>query len=642
MKSSFYTINIFLLFIVIPFGNAISLLDFKYPSAISLLNQNVFVVEQKGIFVYDKQLKNIIYFHPFKNSNDRISVDKLSKVVIKFKANYIICLINGKIFFFDQEGKELLLEQQVIWETYDYPALIPITALNEPNNYYYVITYFIETNIPPNIYTYKQKLILYKIDTYTKSNTPINDLTINNMTNIFSNTSYDFLNQGLTCEYMQNDNEQYLVCFFIIKYDNDTVLSNNYFEITFNSINLINKFNSTYSVNITNDVVQMQSVLNEDRTISFVCLLFSSGNIECYKFHFVNDTVDTDDFYNETSTINNCKNFAYGLKLNYYPNGQTTSLSCIDSNYNIQIRLFNKSFDEINNITQFNQCNSIQYIYGHSIIKLDSGYYIISDIKCDNFKRCVEPLEGELSTNEIVPCNDTEKCQTCSLESLSKNLCIQCNEEKNYHYLNAYPYKERGKFIDCVNTTEIPPKFYFNEQNLDYEPCYMTCASCEYGGNSEENNCTSCDMVNYIPNPEEDNSNNCVVKCRYFYYIERNIYLCTDIPSCPEEHNFMYNWECFKECPDNTEVNDLFCKDSVTGKCHLTESNFYVRNGNITFNDVEKLVKKFAYEFDYTDNHVSLYKYNDYTVTIYFNSKCIFDQKLILVLAMQKYKMNIN
>ena len=144
MKSCFNRINIFILHILILLGNGFILLDFNYPTAISLLNKNVFVVEKEGLFVYDEQLKNIIYSYPFKYENDKINnSDKFSKVIIKLKANYIICLINGKIFFLDQEGKELLLETEeaIIPDTnYYYPDLIPIPTLNDQdNNYYYYV-----------------------------------------------------------------------------------------------------------------------------------------------------------------------------------------------------------------------------------------------------------------------------------------------------------------------------------------------------------------------------------------------------------------------------------------------------------------------------------------------------------------------
>ena len=73
MKSCFNGINIFFLYMIISLENVKSLLDFNYPSAISLLNQNVFIVEENGIFVYDKQLKNIIYSHPFQEESDKIN-----------------------------------------------------------------------------------------------------------------------------------------------------------------------------------------------------------------------------------------------------------------------------------------------------------------------------------------------------------------------------------------------------------------------------------------------------------------------------------------------------------------------------------------------------------------------------------------
>ena len=655
MKSCFDMINIFLLYILIFLGNANYLLDFNYPSAISLLNDNVFVVEKDGIFVYDEQLKNIIYSHPFKYENDKIDSDvKLSKVIVRFKANYIICLINGKIFFFDHKGKELLLETDpIITETnYDYPELIPITELNDQDNYYYVITYLISTSD-----SYQQKLIFCKINTNTKFNTPIKSLIADKLEDIkvgFDKT-YHFLNKGLSCEYVRSDNVkesyEYLACFFIIDKD-ELTLSNNYFEISTNDINIFTDIRPAYE-KVINDVVQIQSVTKADKKISFVCLLFLNGNLECYQFHFEREYLDTRDFYNPTGTIFKCKNSKYGLRLNYFDDGETLSLSCINNNNNIQVKLFNQYFqakNPINEYTQFTQCGSVESINSHSIIQHDSNYYIISDMKCDNLKRCFEPLNGDLSPNEIVDCNGLEKCEICGQESSDKNLCLKCNQANYYYYLNYYPQKEREKYIECINVAQKPPTFYFNEKNEDYEPCYSTCATCEYGGGTQENNCTSCDGVNYIKNPDDDTSSNCVIKCKYFYYIEQNIYTCTTTNSCPDDHNFIikekskcinncqndneykysYNGECFKECPNNTnDDNDFICKDIDINKCYLTESDEYISiNENITFNEVEKLVTKYSYEFNYTDSHVTLYKDGDYTITIYIDNKCIFELEL--------------
>ena len=73
-----------------------------------------------------------------------------------------------------------------------------------------------------------------------------------------------------------------------------------------------------------------------------------------------------------------------------------------------------------------------------------------------------------------------------------------------------------------------------------YEPCYRSCATCEYGGDGNQNNCTTCD-VDYKKEPEKENSKNCVAICTnyYYYYTYYGQYKCTLVPQCPEENNLL-------------------------------------------------------------------------------------------------------
>ena len=80
-----------------------------------------------------------------------------------------------------------------------------------------------------------------------------------------------------------------------------------------------------------------------------------------------------------------------------------------------------------------------------------------------------------------------EKCKYCNAESLSKNLCKECNNNKSYYFINNSPSKNnlnliQDKYIDGVNDITKPPNFYFNKDNNDYEPCFYTCGTCKYGG----------------------------------------------------------------------------------------------------------------------------------------------------------------
>ena len=88
---------------------------------------------------------------------------------------------------------------------------------------------------------------------------------------------------------------------------------------------------------------------------------------------------------------------------------------------------------------------------------------VISDVICDNITRIYEPLDGALNPFieiiEIIDPKDNselsekekdkkeeeieeeegeeqcalEKCKKCNQESINQNICIICNEEKNYY-----------------------------------------------------------------------------------------------------------------------------------------------------------------------------------------------------------------
>ena len=534
-----YSINInkiFILFVMFNlFGKIYDLLNFNYPSAITLTNKNVFIVEMDGIFVFDKNLKNIIYSYSFEDSEKISNTEILSRVVIKPERSHIICLINGKIFFFDYEGKFLTKTSKLITEQRNYHTdLVPI-PLGDANSYYYVISYFIEDSG-----SYKQKVLYYKINLIDKSNNLIQSKTLNKMEEKawvgYGTDTYTFDNKGLSCEYMQCENKAqyiYLVCFLTIKKDEDVcTVSLNYFELSINSININKKFYSSF-INYNNPITVklIKTVVKSDMKTSLVCILLSTGKLECYKFHFVYGTItDTIEFYDKYEPNFSCRISTYSMKLNYLADGKKISLSCIyiGSKTTVQAKMFDENLNSIEkSYTQFTNC---QTIYGHSIVQSDSEYYIVSDVICGNYKRCYEPLEGELSpiiiiiTTQIIEndeeeekenekekreeeketeerkkeeeseekqekeeelekrkenyedkkeeemeeirekeikeehleeekkleeekiietnfdCgNYLEKCEECDKDSLSKNLYIKCNHEKNYYYLNYYP-----------------------------------------------------------------------------------------------------------------------------------------------------------------------------------------------------------
>ena len=252
-------------------------------------------------------------------------------------------------------------------------------------------------------------------------------------------------------------------------------------------------------------------------------------------------------------------------------------------------------------------------------------------------------------------CQKLEKCETCDEESMSKNLCIKCNNKKGYYFLNKSNNSKKignTQYIDCVNNDTKPSNFYFNKEQKDFRICYETCATCDFGGNGNEHNCTSCES-NYIKMPDVPNSTHCVFDCVYFYYYNfYHQYKCTENSICPKNFNllikekkkctdnctkddiykYLYNSNCLKECPNGTfsEINEYLCKDKNQDKCVLSESEFSYLNDNITDNEIEIIAKNYANEFLYNDNHISRYKNIKYSITLYKKVNCISELSLKL------------
>ncbi len=261
----------------------------------------------------------------------------------------------------------------------------------------------------------------------------------------------------------------------------------------------------------------------------------------------------------------------------------------------------------------------------------------------------MEEEEDEIYEEEN-ECKALEKCKKCNQISLQDDLCIECNNKKGYYFLNN-PESISKEIIDCVNNSTKPSNFYCDEDNKEYRICYKTCRTCDYGGDLEQNNCTSCDNDN-IFNPDYPDSTNCISKCIYYYYYKYNQYTCTDIPQCPEDNSilikekgkctdscqnddiykYQYNGECFEECPNGTyhDNNEFLCKNIKLGKCTLSQKKYDSIKGNITESEVEKLAKTFAKEFNYTSNHVSIYNNSIYSITLYKKVDCLSELNLTI------------
>ena len=102
----FFQKKIFSIIILITLLNSsCSYLAFKYPYAIKLNNKNIFVIHELGITICDETFtESIDRVVTFSESEQINSDTALSKVTSVITSDYVLCLINDKIYIFNEEG----------------------------------------------------------------------------------------------------------------------------------------------------------------------------------------------------------------------------------------------------------------------------------------------------------------------------------------------------------------------------------------------------------------------------------------------------------------------------------------------------------------------------------------------------------
>ena len=667
----------------------------NYPFALILSNDNIFIIHQNGVSIYDSTFSNLISDEIVFSDTEKItSIQSLSKITIsQFENGYIISLINDKIYFFDYKGNFIFNSIDPVINIYTpgyYYTLVPIKFYKD--YYFYIIGFVVDGGL----YFY-----YYKFHSINKQNILIKSYIINQEGAYYTYTIKEY---GLSCQLMSyNFNDKHLTCFFVT-ITQPNAISIYYYSVNETDIQLIGQLDQVTN-NQNSKIICIKSIVNYAGSKSFICFYDEDKTCYCFKY-------DINDIEDQSSTIklhrlfqNQCNIGYYSMKVGYIQGKEEFIISSLSDDGQLFTRIYNESLAQILKINKFINCTNIK---GYSILysyKTDE-YYDLSDVECygkrypfnilnkeiettieeistnpstiiETFETTIQTnpttlietstqiettipilpiktsiIENEESTyieteskdneNEKDECNELEKCLKCNEESVSMNLCIKCNEEKGFYLLNYESFSEEP-YIDCVNKDTKPLGFYFNENNKNYELCYYSCATCDYGGNIYKNNCTSCEEE-HIMNKKEDNVMNCAIKCTYYYYY--NLYRkykctssfqcpanyslfikekkqCTDICSKDDTYKYQYNGECLLKCPENTIENGYLCKDKPSENCILSERDFIDKDDNLTENEIELLSKNYAKEFSYTDTHLSLFKNEIYTIGFYKNSECL-------------------
>ena len=451
---------IYIIYTIIIISN--SSIIFNFPYSISLSNGNILIIHKYGITICDGLLSNIIEDIVIFNKDEEIKTElSLSKVTTANIDEYIISIINDKIYIFNDNGNLLyeddkkILEQE---EIADYYTLVPI---KKEGNY---IFYFIGFIHNASLY-----FLYYEYDYIEKTNFQLSKRIGKHEYNLIK---YDIKNKGLSCQYMTyNENINFLICFYLVaNYD----LTFDYFSINTNKTIAYHSYFKAVHYNYPEIKCIKSCLVAQDHSKALVGLYLINGEYQYFIFD-ANYNSQIKKFYLKETL---CRNQYYGLKINYYKEKEEYIYSCLFDNSTILISMFNKELKNYKYTFKYTDCDKI---YGYSIIYsiIKEKYFIISDENCKwknypinllyNEMKEEENYEENQNEEENYEKNSKKKEENSEKKENIKDLFfrkLQINDEENIIEEEIYENEniQEYKYIDNDEENKYGDKIYYKEK----------------------------------------------------------------------------------------------------------------------------------------------------------------------------------
>ena len=329
-----------------------------YPNSIELDNNNILIIFQKGIYIYNSNLTQRVI--SYENESDfSLTQDDLDLINLsKFEDGVIIAIIKTYLYIFNPDGEHIChinLNEDLNGATYY--SLIPFKI--EGKNYYYAITYMESTPKSIKIYYYKMNII-------DKQNNKVN----------YHQYTGSFQNKGLTCQLMIHPSiENLLACFY-------ETSSNSLSTIFFNLENNITKIDSLSSIEINNNGYgNFKSAVNSDKTKALICYSKYSSGGYCILYNIINNSFSDDKQY-----LNNCNDDqTRKVQVYFFEKTKEFIFSCVVGK-DLTIRKFNeegKLLDSSESSIGSNYQSQTNNFITYSILFL-SKYSKYSILYCDS------------------------------------------------------------------------------------------------------------------------------------------------------------------------------------------------------------------------------------------------------------------
>ena len=237
----------------------------------------------------------------------------------------------------------------------------------------------------------------------------------------------------------------------------------------------------------TSNVIMMQSMFNGCSSLTSLDLSnFDTSNVTDMEgmFNGCSSLTSLDISNFNTSYVTTMSGMFYGcssltsLNLSNFNTSQVRSLDCIFYNCE-KLEYVNLKIAKINpSITFSGECSN--HPQNLTICSKEEEWSRIFDLSIINNINCINNI-SYFNVNETInkmKCFTKNNiglenpCQICDKNYLEKNVIIN-----SISYIICYEYKEG---------------YYFDDNTLNYKPCYSSCKKCNISGNETGHNCIEC------------------------------------------------------------------------------------------------------------------------------------------------------
>ena len=589
------------------------------PNAIELDNNNILIIFQKGIYIYNSNLtqREISYEYESDFSLTDSDLDLIN--LSKFEDGVIIAIIKTYLYIFQSDGElicHINLSEDLNGATYY--SLIPFKI--EGEDYYYAITYMDSTSNSIKIY-------YYKINIKDKDNNKMN----------YHQYSGSFQSKGLTCQLMIHPNiENVLTCFY-------ETSSNSLSTTSFKLGNNITKIDSLPSIEITNNGCgNFKSAVNSDKTRALICYSKYSNGGYCLLYNIINNIFSDDKQY-----LNSCNDDkTRKVQVYFFKKTKEFIFSCIMGT-GLTIRKFNEDGNLLdssessigtNYQSQENNFNTYSILFldinsKYSILfcasETGSKYYLLPDEFNPNTiydDIDSKTIEHKISTTIFQSTNIKESIPI----DLKSNLITSSIGKSITQTTSLYSTNIKSSIIHEFNITTIIPTVSENIKIIESSTISELI----------NEQLTNKEIVTEKVNNEYEECSNIDIKCLYCNEESLKLEKCIE---CNQNFgyfpiNYKKKDEIYKQCYNNQTKLSNFYFDFHSNTYNLCYElcNTCDNSGNSTENNCTSCIAGYILNPDkisptncvYNCTYYYYYKYGQYRCTD--KGQCPFDNNLLI------------